>query len=57
MAAGVGRLGNKLGDFVREMVRPAAVCLFREWGIDLYAIHGNTVSRRDGDTIYVDYCW
>ena len=25
----IGRLGNRLGDFVEEMVRPAAVRLFR----------------------------
>lgn len=31
----MGRLGNRLGDFVEEMVRPAAVRLFREKGFDV----------------------
>jgi hypothetical protein len=29
----IGRLGNRLGDFVEEMVRPAVVRLFRERGM------------------------
>ncbi len=31
----IGQLGNRLGDFVEEMVRPAVVRLFRERGFDV----------------------
>ena len=31
----VGRLGNRLGEFVEEAVRPAAVRLFQQCGIDV----------------------
>lgn len=54
MTANIGRLGNKLGDFVEEMVRPAAVRLFRERGIDVHEVHRNVVSQRDNDAIEVD---
>lgn len=50
----IGRLGNKLGDFVEEMVRPAAVRLFRERGIDVHEVHRNVEAQRDGDAIEVD---
>ena len=29
VTANIGKLGNWLGDFIEEAVRPAAVCLFR----------------------------
>jgi len=35
------RLGNKLGEFVEEMVRPVAECLFQERGIDVHEVHQN----------------
>ncbi len=50
----IGRLGNKLGDFVEEMVRPAAVRLFRERGIDVHEVHQNVSVTRDGEGIEVD---
>jgi len=50
----IGRLGNKLGDFVEEMVRPAAVRLFRERGIDVHEVHQNVSSQRDGEGIEID---
>ena len=50
----IGRLGNKLGDYVEEMVRPAAVRLFRERGIDVHEVHRNVEAQRDGDMIEVD---
>ena len=34
----VGDLGNRLGEFVEEMVRPAAVKLFQERGIDVHQV-------------------
>ena len=50
----IGRLGNKLGDFVEEMVRPAAVRLFRECGIDVHEVHQNVSANRNGEGIEVD---
>ena len=54
MTASIGRLGNKLGDFVEEMVRPAAVRLFREQGIDVHEVHRGVSSKRNGEGIEVD---
>ncbi len=50
----IGRLGNKLGDFIEEMVHPAAVRLFQERGIDVHEVHRNVTSTRDGEGIEVD---
>ena len=50
----IGRLGNKLGDFVEEMVRPAAVRLFRERGIDVHEVHRNVEARRGEEGIEID---
>jgi hypothetical protein len=50
----VGRLGNKLGDFIEEMVRPAAVRLFKDRGIDVHEVHRNVSSKRDGEEIEID---
>ena len=50
----IGRLGNRLGDFVEEMVRPAAVRLFREQGIDVHEVHRGVEASRDGDGIEID---
>jgi hypothetical protein len=50
----IGRLGNKLGDFVEEMVRPAAVRLFQERGITVHEVHQNVTARRAEGAIEVD---
>jgi hypothetical protein len=50
----VGRLGNKLGDFIEEMVRPTAVRLFKDRGIDVHEVHRNVSSKRDGEEIEID---
>ena len=50
----IGRLGNRLGDFVEEMVRPAAVRLFRAQGIDVHEVHRGVEASRDGDDIEID---
>lgn len=50
----IGRLGNKLGDFVEGMVRPAAVRLFRERGIDVHEVHQNVNSQRGEEAIEID---
>ena len=35
----LGKLGNRLGEFVEWQVRPAAVRLFQERGIDVHELH------------------
>ncbi len=50
----IGRLGNKFGDFIEEMVRPAAVRLFQERGIDVHEVHRNVSSTRHGEGIEID---
>lgn len=50
----IGRLGNKLGDFVEEMVRPAAVRLFQEKGITVHEVHQNVSARRSDGAIEID---
>ncbi|MDO9107300.1 MAG: DUF3782 domain-containing protein [Methylovulum sp.] len=54
MTASIGRLGNKLGDFVEEMVRPAAVRLFREQGIEVHEVHRNIEAQRGAEGIEID---
>ncbi len=45
----LGKLGNRLGEFVEGLVRPAVVRLFRERGIEVHEVHPDvTVSRADG---------
>lgn len=50
----IGKLGNRLGDFVEEAVRPAAVRLFREQGINVHEVHRGIEASREGDTIEID---
>ncbi len=50
----IGRLGNRLGDFVEEMVRPAAVRLFREQEIDVHEVHRGVEASRGGEDIEID---
>ena len=52
----LGKLGNRLGDFVQEMVRPAAVRLFQERGLPVHRILPNMQYRSDDgqSTLEVD---
>ncbi len=50
----VGRLTNRLGEFVEEAVRPAAVKLFRECGIDVHEVQQKIVVKRDGEGLEID---
>ena len=50
----IGNLGNRLGDFIEEMVRPGAVRLFQERGIDVHEVSRNVTAQRDGDGIEID---
>ena len=45
----LGKLGNRLGEFVEWQVRPAAVRLFQERGIDVHELHTEvSVQRLEG---------
>jgi len=48
----MGKLGDRLGDFVEEMVRPAVVRLFRERGFDLRQVFRD-VTAYDAQGRYV----
>ena len=50
----VGRLGNRLGEFVEEAVRPAAVRLFQQCGIDVHEVQQNICVKRDGEALEID---
>ena len=43
----LGALGNRLGDFVQEMVRPAAVRLFQERNLPVHQVVANQVAYDD----------
>lgn len=50
----IGKLGNRLGDFIEDAVRPSAVRLFRERGVDVHEVHQNVSAQREGGGIEVD---
>ena len=50
----IGRLSNRLGEFVEEALRPSAVRLFRERGIDVHEVHQNVTSDREGSAFEID---
>ncbi|CAK0747240.1 DUF3782 domain-containing protein [Gammaproteobacteria bacterium] len=50
----IGKLGNRLGDFIEDAVRPAAVRLFRERGIDVHEVHENIEAQRANEGIEID---
>ena len=50
----IGQLGNRLGDFVEEMVRPALVNLFRQRGIEVHEVHRGLSAHRDDVALEVD---
>ncbi|MEW6218021.1 MAG: DUF3782 domain-containing protein [Thermodesulfobacteriota bacterium] len=54
VTASIGRLGNRLGDFVEEMVRPAVVRLFRERGIEVHQVIRGVSVDRDGEAMEID---
>ncbi len=43
----LGGLGNRLGQFVQDMVEPAVVRLFREQGIPVHRVYSNATARDD----------
>ncbi len=50
----IGRLGNRLGEFVEEMVRPAVVRLFQQRGIAVHQVFRGAYAERDGDAMEID---
>ncbi len=54
VSTNLGKLGNRLGDFVEEAVRPAAVRLFRECGIDVHEVQQNIIVTRGGESLELD---
>jgi len=50
----IGRLTNRLGEFVEEAVRPSAVRLFRERGIDIHEVQQNVSANRHGEGLEID---
>jgi hypothetical protein len=50
----IGRLSNRLGEFVEEVVRPSAVRLFRERGIDIHEVQQSITAKRDGEQLEID---
>jgi hypothetical protein len=42
----MGRLSNRIGDFVEEILRPGIAKLFQQRGIPIYEVHGD-VSKND----------
>ncbi len=54
VTASIGKLGNRLGDFIEDAVRPAAVRLFRERGIAVHEVQQNVSVQRGGEGIEID---
>jgi hypothetical protein len=54
MANTVDKLGNRLGDYIEDAVRPVAVRLFRERGIEVHEVHQNISAQRANEGIEVD---
>ena len=54
MTASIGRLGNRLGEFIEDAVRPAAVRLFRERGIEVHELQQNVSVQRGDEGLEVD---
>ncbi len=54
VTASIGKLGNRLGDFIEDAVRPAAVRLFRERGIKVHEVQQNVSVQRGDEGLEVD---
>ena len=50
----IGKLGNRLGDFIEDAVRPVAVRLFKERGIEVHEVYQNVTMQRDGEGLEID---
>ena len=54
MMKALGDIGNRLGEFVEEMVRPAIVRLFQQRGIHVQKVHRGSTSQVLGELVEVD---
>jgi hypothetical protein len=50
----LGNLGNRLGEFVEYMVKPAVLRLFQERGIEVHEIHHDLSAKRPEGEAQVD---
>ena len=50
----VGKLSNPLDDFIKEVLYPAVMRLFRERNIEVHEVHRNIISQRNGEGIEID---
>ncbi|TVR58886.1 MAG: DUF3782 domain-containing protein [Candidatus Competibacteraceae bacterium] len=50
----IGDLGNRLGEFVEGLVRPAVVRLFRERGIAVHEVYPDVEVDRAGEELEID---
>ena len=50
----IGRQGNRLGDFVQEMVRPAVVRLLRERGLPVHQVAPNLSAYDDNGQVIAE---
>jgi len=54
VSASIGRLGNRLGDFIEDAVRPAAVRLFQGRGIAVHEVQQNVTVQRGEEGLEID---
>ncbi len=54
VTATVGELGNRLGEFVEGLVRPAVVRLFRERGIEVHEVYPDVEVDRHDEGMQID---
>lgn len=54
VSASIGRLGNRLGDFIEDAVRPSAVRLFKQRGIEVHEVQQNVTVQRGEEGIEID---
>jgi hypothetical protein len=50
----LGKLGNRLGEFVEWQIRPAAVRLFKERGLDVHELYSGVSAQRPEGGIEID---
>ncbi|MFA7240783.1 MAG: hypothetical protein WC091_11770 [Sulfuricellaceae bacterium] len=50
----LGKIGNRMGEFVQHMVEPTVVQLFKSQGIEVHEVHPNVQVERGGEGMEVD---
>jgi hypothetical protein len=54
VSSSVGKLGNRLGEFIEDAVRPAAVRLFQGRGIEVHEVQQNVSVQRGEEGLEID---